>query len=879
MKQLKLTFLLSVLMSMVGAEALAYNFKVDGICYDFYDGSSVEVAANSQYSGNIVIPSTVDYNGKTYNVVRIGYRAFAETYHLESITIPLSVTSIGDYAFSGSLITAIDIPSSVVRIGDYVFNKCKNLTSITIPSSVRVIGEGVFCECQCLTRIVVDSGNTIYDSRNNCNAVVETGTNTIVHGCCRTIIPNSVTAIGDYAFIGCQGLRSIEIPSSVINIGSMAFHDCTALTSVKIGCIEPIAISNYTFSNRTNATLYVPVGCKTAYEAADYWKEFKEIVEFEKFTLEIQDDRGVLSEMHLYDENGNEYDKDEYQSTFDLNEGSYVRIVPKVYPFEYIREIIVNGTSVGIWTDENIAPTEYVIESLTENMVVEFKRYLNEQNRTLYCDAEGPGKIEMYRNGNYVGTTTTQNPISSEHSLWTEVFEEGDVLKLVFIPDDGCTLSQFICGQENPLYGGIGVDLIGDVKDNTYSLTFPSGGGYDMLLRFFIGYFEGPEPSTSNILSAAAPTILTGNTSALSLGLTNEDEIIMTEFYMQLPEGITIEEDEDGYPLVTLNSERDNNHVLEVSRNSNGDYHFLCYSSKNNAFKGNDGEVFNMNLVCAEGVAAGTYQATVKDIIMSDIGRNELTQGDFTFDITVMDVAMGDANCDGRINGMDIVEMVDYIMERPSDGFLFVAADITGDGKVNGMDLVELVSLVMAQGAASPQPSPKGKGVQKAASIESGLNLTSGDDGELKLGVEMPGEFILAQMIVEVGNGRLIDVTTDMKHEVVWSEIGAGRYAVLAYSAKNRSFTANDCLLTFHCNAENISVKDVMLVDANRDAKYFADVAYNGTTGIESLTPDFGLTDDRSFYSLSGQRISVSSSSTVLPKGVYIVNGKKVIVK
>jgi hypothetical protein len=123
MKQLKLTFLLSVLMSMVGAEALAYNFKVDGICYDFYDGSSVEVAANSQYSGNIVIPSTVDYNGKTYNVVRIGYRAFAETYHLESITIPLSVTSIGDYAFSGSLITAIDIPSSVVRIGDYVFNK------------------------------------------------------------------------------------------------------------------------------------------------------------------------------------------------------------------------------------------------------------------------------------------------------------------------------------------------------------------------------------------------------------------------------------------------------------------------------------------------------------------------------------------------------------------------------------------------------------------------------------------------------------------------------------------------------------------------------------------------------------------------------------
>ena len=392
---------------------------------------------------------------------------------------------------------------------------------------------------------------------------------------------------------------------------------------------------------------------------------------------------------------------------------------------------------------------------------------------------------------------------------------------------------------------------------------------------------ETPQPST-NTLSATSPTILTGNNSTLSFGLTNEDEIIMTEFYMQLPDGITIEEDEDGYPIVAINSERENKHVIEVNRNSEGLYHFLCYSSKNNAFKGNEGELFNMNLICAEGVTAGTYSATVKDIIMSDVDRNELTQSDFTFNISVMDVAMGDANGDGRINGMDIVEMVDYIMERPSNSFVFAAADLTGDGKVNGMDLVELVSLVMAQGAtqaAPPSALPRREGTLQTEELDEGtLTLKGNENGGLMLGVENPDEFILAQMIVEVSDGTLTDVTTDAKHDAVWSQIGVGRYAVLAYSTRNRSFTTNDCLLTF-LGCGNITVKDVMLVDADREAKFFADVIYNGTTGIES-TPNSSLNGSESIYDLSGRKLETRNMELgTSPKGVYIVNGKKVVVK
>ena len=378
-------------------------------------------------------------------------------------------------------------------------------------------------------------------------------------------------------------------------------------------------------------------------------------------------------------------------------------------------------------------------------------------------------------------------------------------------------------------------------------------------------YSDGdiPQPST-NSLSATSPTILTGNSSTLSFG-------------------ITIEEDEDGYPIVTINSERENKHVIEVNRNSEGLYHFLCYSSNNNAFKGNEGELFSMNLICAEGVTAGTYTATVKDIIMSDVDRNELTQSDFTFDITVLDVEMGDANGDGRINGMDIVEMVDYIMERPSNSFVFAAADLTGDGKVNGMDLVELVSLVMAQGAtqaAPPSALPRREGTLQTEKLDMGtLALKRNEDGGVMLGVDDPDEFILAQMVVEVSDGTLTDITTDNAHVATWTPIGENRYSVLAYSTRNRLFTTNDCLLTFLGCEGNVTVKDVMLVDADREARFFADVTYNGTTGIVP-TPNPSLERRESIYDLSGRKLETRNMKLgTSPKGVYIVNGKKVVVK
>jgi len=315
-------------------EGVAMTFKVtsnaDKQC-QVGIGEEDSPAVNKSTTGTLTIPSEV--NG--YSVTSIGEYAFDNCYRLTSVTIPNSVTSIGSRAFwyCGKL-TSVTIPNSVTNIGDDVFLNCDHLTSITIPNSVTSIGDGVFRSCHGLTSIMVESGNTVYDSRGNCNAIIKTETNELIVGCKNTVIPNSVTSIGDYAFGGCSGLTSVTIPNSVTSIGERAFEYCHGLTSVTIpssvtsigeaafyGCSgltsvtipnsvtsigiyafyncsgltdvyslieEPSAITNSVFnyydngaSVFTSATLYVPAGTKAKYEATDGWKNFKNIEEME----------------------------------------------------------------------------------------------------------------------------------------------------------------------------------------------------------------------------------------------------------------------------------------------------------------------------------------------------------------------------------------------------------------------------------------------------------------------------------------------------------------------------------------------------------------------------------------------------------------------
>ena len=343
----------------------AHDFEVDGFYYNFINSGTVEVTYQGSnyyseaYSGDIVIPSSVTYNGNTYIVTRIGEHAFYQSKGMTSLTVPASIESIGENAFGPNLsnfktlciedsetaltmsnssiysnssgllsyvnletlylgrnltyssspfyinkkiknvtigemvtelgsrlfsgctgIVDLTIPENVVSIGYAAFQGCTGLKDIEISSSISVISEcmfegctglasitipsnittvsigafkgctglnsivvpatvtkiqaGVFEGCTVLESIAVDGENTVYDSRENCNAIIETATNRLLITCKNTIIPGSVIAFGDYAFAGNTNIVDFTIPDGIKTIGNYAFSGCTKLKSIKI---------------------------------------------------------------------------------------------------------------------------------------------------------------------------------------------------------------------------------------------------------------------------------------------------------------------------------------------------------------------------------------------------------------------------------------------------------------------------------------------------------------------------------------------------------------------------------------------------------------------------------------------------------------------
>ena len=199
---------------------------LDGLTYLLSDTAPYIASVTGQI-GNatiVTIPSTITDGVNTYSVTSIGDSAFYEDYALTSITIPDTVTSIGDAFENDYALTSITIPNSVTSIGDFAFNNDTVLASVTIGNSVTSIGGDAFANDTLIASVsftttssVTSIGNGAFENDTDLTSIT---------------IPNSVTTIGDYAFADDTALTSITIPNSVTSIGQGAFLDDTSISFI-----------------------------------------------------------------------------------------------------------------------------------------------------------------------------------------------------------------------------------------------------------------------------------------------------------------------------------------------------------------------------------------------------------------------------------------------------------------------------------------------------------------------------------------------------------------------------------------------------------------------------------------------------------------------
>ena len=242
----------------IGTQAFSLDYVVesavvdpDNPVYDSRDNcNAINITSNNTLLfgfSNTVIPSTIKI---------IGSYSFQGVRNRDSIDIPSGVTIIKSFAFSNAMVTSIIIPNTVTGIMENAMYLCKNLTQITIPASVTSIWQYALSYCTALERISVEKGNPKYNSNGNCNAIIETSTNTLLFGCKNTVIPDSVTKLSSYAFWYCRNITSINIPRNVVSFSSSTFSGCAPTTIT----VDP---NNTVYDSRDNCNAIIETASNT----------------------------------------------------------------------------------------------------------------------------------------------------------------------------------------------------------------------------------------------------------------------------------------------------------------------------------------------------------------------------------------------------------------------------------------------------------------------------------------------------------------------------------------------------------------------------------------------------------------------------------------
>ena len=776
----------------------------------------------------------------------IGDEAFAwvegSTYSPSSfteLTLPEALEAIGEKAFYGNTLTALALPASLSDIGREAFAYSSELTKLTIPESLKLIGEGAFSDCGKLALVEYNATRTDVKSlfsgcssleRVNVGAKVSLLPEKVFSGCNALVMVkfaertgNTPLTIGDYAFQNCTNLLSITLPDATVEMGEGAFAGCKSIKTLNVPLATTV-LSNSVFNGCSSLT-----------------------------TVSLHD--GVMA---------------------------------------------IGDETFGDCKSLSAVQLPMGLESIGEKA--------------------------------FSGCTSLSSltiPASVRNIGWGALSDCYGLEKLTSYITDPQPVSQLISLSSNALREGFGI--YGPSNDDfsmMYGLTtlyvpegckakYQSTEGWKKFQNM-IEMGGGGITATNKVTTADTLYIGAGNTAVLTIGLQNDiTDFTAYQFDLVLPLGIEIETNSQEEYVLSAGPRYDNgNFTISVDKqpmplySTKVKYRVICLSLDGGTITGTNGALLSLSLVASDLFKSASLTGWTEEALFTQADGTTTRLDNRVFTVIVEDNASkrGDTNGDGLVNVADAIEIVNYILERPSESLVREACDLNGDGQVNVTDVVKEVSVIMS----STLPVSARRKSALLASEErtssdslyvAALQVTPGAQSTLSIALDnpqtsylafqfdlfLPEELILAcdengQYQISLNGSRIAD------HVVSVAKVsnGAWRFLVMSFGNIALSGTEGNILsVDIEANGSLVGsyegrLDNVLLTDDQENSHAgqcmpFVITVDDGMTGLENL-----IDNDRSFnvYTPSGMLVRRQTTSLQgLPKGVYLVEGKKIVVR
>ncbi len=849
------------------------------------------------------------------------------------MTIPSSVTSIAPAAFlSNSELNTITIPEGVESIGQQAFMDCCNLQRVEIPKTVTHLDKEIFANCYYLYQISVATNNAVYDSRDYCNAIIETATNTLVEGCYNTVIPASVKHIGECAFGGRQWLNSMKLPEGLVSIGVNAFWLCTDLKEVTIpanvqtigdyafeGCLglqdvysqieDPFDINENVFNvtyevqgdllvplstnHFTTATLHVPAGSKSKYQQAAGWKNFQNIVEmdgelkngdvFTGLTVE-----GVEMEFIVKDASNKICWVGRGNSTkqaVDISTSGTVTIPSSINGYE------VKGIEAYAFMDCAKLANVVVPEGIKSIAYGAFARchgltQLELPNSltvlwsfalydcTNMTSVSLGNQLEVIGQATFYGCSSLKSlelP-SSLIAIYSYAFRDCSSLTEMHIPENVEYLEDWLFA------GSCGVK----------KLTVDANNSYFYSLNNCILADVSANGETLGIVGygCAGSTIPT-DAKVKQIG-PNAFELISGLSEIMIPDNIS----GIGQKAFALCSDLEK---ITIGKNVSliEDMAFCGNTNLKQVYALNpvpveiDDNVFHTEIVWNEDGSINSSKEFTTATLYVPYGSKAAYQQaagwkNFQNIVEMVDIVSGDANGDGTVTVTDYIAVANYILGLNPANFNATAADVNGDNDVNVTDYVGVANIILY----GNYQGPSANSMMAFGSDETlpWLEIGVTDNGKMNLLLHDSKPFSAFQMDIRLPEGvEIVEANmakTNQTRNLGFAKLQDGTWRLLYGTLENKDVNlVGDNMLTLELAIANSAVggyvtfDNIFLTDRNASTIQLNGIQSGLPTGINPI--ETGMVVNEDSYDLMGRKVDGSQ----LKKGVYVVNGKKMFVK